>query len=177
MGGNVGRCDRLACGVCGEASRFVPFRIAGGGMGRERSPAYDRHTKHARPCPITTCFDGLSGPVVFRVFIFKIRKDVLCAVCSPEGQYLLIRLEGLVVYALRKRFAKKLRNRHAQVIKQCSRPYFFQFYRLHDNEWRNKLDRFFGPGPSRNGCKNRGLNIKNYNTKGISRFVLFIYWI
>src|SRR5271157_787188 len=108
MCGDVGRCDGLACGVCGKAGRVVPFRIAGGGMGRERSTAYDCHTKHARPCPITTCVDGLSGPIIVGAFIFKIGKDVLSAVCGPEGQYLLVRLEDLMVYVLRKRFVKNL---------------------------------------------------------------------
>jgi hypothetical protein len=42
------------------------------------------------------------------MLIFKVRKDVLRAVCGPEGQYLFVRLEDLVIYALCKRFVKKL---------------------------------------------------------------------
>lgn len=108
MSGNVGRCDSLAGGMRGKAGRVVSLRIAGGSMGRERSPAYGRHTKHARPCPIPARFDGFSGPVIVGVFIFKIGKNVLCAVCSPKGQYLLVWLEDLVIYALRKRLIKNL---------------------------------------------------------------------
>jgi hypothetical protein len=40
------------------------------------------------------------------MFLFKTGEDMLCALCSPESQYLLVWFEDLVIDMLQKRFVQ-----------------------------------------------------------------------
>ena len=74
-GGMTGR-------TCGGPSRSI-FGVAGGSMGGQRgSPCLANGYLVMRPGP--PCFNSFPGPVISRVFFFKVWKHPLGAVSGPE---------------------------------------------------------------------------------------------
>jgi hypothetical protein len=129
MGGNVSRCHRLACSV-GSCPCVLLFRLPGGSMGIEGGLPDICHHKHPVSHPFTACFDSFPRSVISGMFLFKTGKDVFCTLCSPEGQYLLVRFEDPVVDLLRKRFVQNFGNRPADVTEYQGRSYFFWIFRF-----------------------------------------------
>jgi hypothetical protein len=140
MSDNMSGSNCLPGCMCSK-NRIFFFLAFSSRMRRKRSSTDDCHIEYTSAYPLTQGYNGISRPFIVRILVFKIREHALRAICGPKSQYLLVRSEDLVVYALREGLVKNFRNFSAYLRKQGSRSdSSLRDTRHHNQESQDKLN-------------------------------------
>ena len=141
MSRNMCSCHRLSCGSGSKTRSIILSCSTSGCMGSKRGLSNIGHPEHSCSHPRPACFDGSSGSIISRILLFKIRKNMFGTIRSPERQYFLFGLPALMANERGFRLVKNLCNRLAYISNYRRQFYFFFYCALHDNQWRNNLNK------------------------------------